>query len=34
MKTSTAEDVAIGEKMISLRNQKKKFETVSSIIIS
>lgn len=34
MKTSTAEDVAIGEKMILLRNQKKKFETVSPIIVS
>ena len=34
MKTSTAEDVAIGEKMISLRNQRKKFETVSPIIVS
>jgi hypothetical protein len=28
IKTSTAEDIEIGEKMIALLNQKKKFETV------
>ena len=32
IKTSTAEDVEIGEKMIALLNQKKNFETVILII--
>ena len=33
IKTSTPEDVEIGEKMIALRKQKKHFETVNLIII-
>jgi len=33
IKTSTTEDLLIGEKMISLRKQKKKFEMVTSVII-
>ena len=33
MKTSTLEDAAIAEKMISLRKQKNNFEKVTSLII-
>ncbi len=34
MKTSTAADVVIGEKMTSLRQRKSNFEKVTSIILS
>ncbi len=34
MKTSTAADVVIGEKMTSLRKRKSNFEKVTSIILS
>ncbi len=34
IKTSTAEDIQIAEKMNSLRKEKKKFETVTSSIVS
>jgi hypothetical protein len=33
IKTSTAEDIQIAEKMNSLRKEKKKFETVTSFIV-